>query len=90
MPKSIVGTLAAALLAGLAAFASPASAETQYPWCVEFSGGRDGFSATSCGFVSFAQCMETASGTRSTCVKNPSYRGPSERAAKSRHKKKSE
>ena len=49
--------------------ARPSSAETNRPWCVVYS-GRDG--AYTCIFVSFEQCMMTATpGTGGSCVQNP-------------------
>jgi hypothetical protein len=89
MSKFLVGTLAA-LLAGFVNLASPAQAVIEYPWCVQYGGGHQGFNATSCGFVSYAQCMQTASGMRAMCVENPAYPGPSERLRKSHHRKQSE
>ena len=66
-----------ALLATLAGAAwltatSPSSAEVNYPWCI-ITGGRDG-GVMSCGYVSFAQCMQTRVGT-DMCVVNPRYQG---------------
>jgi hypothetical protein len=88
MPKLIAGTFAATLFVGLAAFTAPAGAAAQYPWCVEYGGGRDGFAATSCGFVSFDQCMATASGMHAMCVENPAYYGGGVERIKTRHKSK--
>ena len=62
-------------IAGGAALLAPAgaSAETIYPWCVQYPGGSDGIGAVSCAFVSRAQCAQTASGFGSMCVPNPAY-----------------
>jgi hypothetical protein len=49
---------------------TPSVAEVNYPWCI-ITGGRDG-GAMSCGYVSFAQCMQTRVGT-DMCVVNPRY-----------------
>ena len=66
-------TFAALVGATLLTGSMPASAEVNYPWCV-ITGGRDG-GVYSCGFVSFAQCMQTRVGTE-MCVQNPRYQGP--------------
>ena len=50
-----------------------ASAEVNYPWCVITSGLSEG--VMSCGFVSYAQCMQTRIGTE-MCVQNPRYQAP--------------
>ena len=48
----------------------PAAAETYRPWCAQYS-GRGG---TNCGFVSYEQCMMTATpGSGAHCVQNPWY-----------------
>jgi hypothetical protein len=60
-------------VAALLPSAAPASAEVNYPWCVITSGRDDG--VMSCGFVSYAQCMQTRVGTE-MCVQNPRYQGP--------------
>jgi hypothetical protein len=73
MLNRILGVLAIALPAAMVTPASPARAEIQYPWCVQYGGGRNGIGATSCGFVSREQCMATASGLGSMCVENPAY-----------------
>jgi hypothetical protein len=68
-------TMTRALLLGLivAALApvdaTPASAQTAYcrPWCVHY-GIRGG--ATNCGFISYEQCKQTATGSTDMCVPN--------------------
>jgi hypothetical protein len=61
-----------ALAACAAIDARPAVAEIYRPWCVQYSGNRDG--ARSCAFTSFEQCMMTAGpGTGGFCVQNPWY-----------------
>ena len=50
--------------------ARPSGAETYRPWCAVYS-GRGG---RNCGFVSFEQCMMTATpGTGGSCAQNPWY-----------------
>jgi hypothetical protein len=69
--------LALLALTALAAWdPRPAAAENR-PWCFQDTGK----SATSCSFISFEQCMETARGLGGSCKQNPSYpqngeRGP--------------
>ena len=86
MRKRNMGLLAGALLA-LVTLASPSRAEVQYPWCIQYSGGRNGIGATSCSFVSFAQCMETARGLGSMCIENSAYSGAPSRSARRHHKR---
>jgi len=64
---------AAVLIAATAGGRDTASAEVNYPWCVITSGLSEG--VMSCGFVSYAQCMETRTGTE-MCVQNPRYQAP--------------
>ena len=52
--------------------ASPGAAETYRPWCVQYY-GNSGDSGTTCAFVSYEQCMETARGAGAYCVQNPWY-----------------
>jgi hypothetical protein len=83
MFNRMIGLSAVALLAAtMVALPSPARAEIQYPWCVQYGGGRNGIGATSCAFVSFAQCMATASGLGNMCVENPAYPGAPSRPAR--------
>jgi len=59
-------------LAGLGGPGIPASrAQTpDYPWCVVY-GGAQGDGGVHCMFVSYAQCMLTATpGSGATCVRN--------------------
>jgi hypothetical protein len=68
---------AAAVIGGtLLTGVTPSSAQVEYPWCI-ITGGRDG-GAMSCGYVSFAQCMQTRIGT-DMCVINPRYNVPRSR-----------
>jgi len=65
---------AAAVLCSAAALlcrSGLAAAEVNYPWCL-ITGGRSG--VMSCGYISYAQCMQTRIGTE-MCVGNPRYRG---------------
>ena len=65
----LTGLILATLLAG----GQNVSAEVEYPWCI-ITGGKDG-GVYSCGYVSFAQCMATRTGT-DMCVQNPRYVPP--------------
>jgi hypothetical protein len=51
----------------------PAASEIYRPWCAQYYGrGSDG--ARNCGFVSYEQCMMTATpGSGAFCVRNPWY-----------------
>jgi hypothetical protein len=52
--------------------ARPTAAEIYRPWCVQYQGSRSG--ATNCGFISYKQCMMTATpGSGAYCVQNPWY-----------------
>jgi hypothetical protein len=62
----------------LIAFAVPAAAQTNYPWCSNFA---DGFGGTNCGFVSYEQCMATVRGSGGFCQENDMYKGPSKNPA---------
>jgi hypothetical protein len=66
---------AIAAIAGGAMLMTPAgvSAETLYPWCVQYAGGAEDIGATSCAFVSKAQCEQTAMGMGAMCMPNPAY-----------------
>lgn len=63
--------IAAIVLTGAAAFATPASAQPAWrqaaPWCANMGGGY-GFD---CSYFTFNQCMETARGLGNFCVPNP-------------------
>jgi hypothetical protein len=64
--------------AGLcAAFAPPARAEVQYPWCAKYQPPLD---ATNCGFNTYQQCLATISGIGGFCYQNPAYPPPRGRA----------
>jgi hypothetical protein len=65
---------AVTLIAASAVLGTPAQAQN-YPWCALYNGGGVG-GGTNCGFVSFAQCMETARGLGSFCQMNTQYVPP--------------
>jgi Protein of unknown function (DUF3551) len=52
--------------------ARPAAAEVYRPWCVQYT-GNNGDDGTTCAFVSYEQCMQTARGSGAYCVQNPWY-----------------
>lgn len=64
---AILGALALALLS----LTGTAAQAREYPWCVRYD-----WTTYNCGFISFAQCMATASGQSSArCEQNPRYVG---------------
>jgi len=66
--------LIALAASGLALFGTlPAQAVgTRYPFCIQ---GNEFPGLSNCTFVSYAQCMATASGRFLTCVANPYFAG---------------
>ncbi len=63
-------TFFALAMAGAAiATGTPAQAQN-YPWCVYYNGSGG---ARNCGFVSFAQCRQTAMGAGANCQRNAGY-----------------
>jgi len=66
--------IALGLLAAAPFFGAPAQAQN-YPWC-EYIGGDGGGGASNCGFVSFEQCMQSASGNGGDCRVNTQYTPP--------------
>jgi hypothetical protein len=59
----------------LAAIGAASAAKAQnYPWC-EYLGGEMG-GARNCGFISFDQCMLSASGNGGDCRQNTQYTPP--------------
>lgn len=54
------------------AFAAPAAAQNNYPWCANFADGA----GINCGFSSYEQCMATARGSGGSCNENDMYTGP--------------
>jgi len=72
------------ILIAVAATATSVQAQN-YPWCAQYAGAGGG--ATNCGFVSYAQCMQTLQGMGGFCVQNTQYVRPAEntgRRARSR------
>jgi uncharacterized protein DUF3551 len=63
--------IAAVVLAGTAAFATPSFAQAAWrqaaPWCANMGGGY-GFD---CSYRTFDQCMATARGLGNFCTPNP-------------------
>ena len=59
--------------------AKPAAA-IEYPWCAQYTGRGGG--GRNCGFVSYAQCMETVRGMGGFCEPNAFYSGTAERHVK--------
>jgi hypothetical protein len=59
-----------ALIAAAVTLATPVHAQN-YQWCAIYSGGAAG-GGTNCGFVSYEQCMATASDLGSFCYRNKS------------------
>ena len=69
--NAIRAVLLLLILSALAALdVRPAASEIYRPWCVQYYGhGSDG--ARNCGFVSYEQCMMTATpGSGAWCVRN--------------------
>jgi len=69
--KAIRAVLLLLILSSLAAIdVRPAASEIYRPWCAQYYGrGSDG--ARNCGFVSYEQCMMTATpGSGAWCVRN--------------------
>jgi hypothetical protein len=77
--------IAIAMLGILAAIAVTGTrAEAQnYPWCADYGGSMGG--ASNCGFVSFAQCMQTLAGNGGFCNVNTQYVPPAG-ASRSSHR----
>ena len=63
---------AAAIVAAIAIPATPAQAQN-YPWCAHYGTPYDD---SSCGFVSYEQCMASVSGIGGFCEKNDTYKPP--------------
>ncbi|ETR76818.1 hypothetical protein X566_03650 [Afipia sp. P52-10] len=59
--------LAAALTAGALLAGTPATAETEYPYCTSGGWGTDG----SCSFATLQQCQAFVRGVGGSCVLNP-------------------
>ena len=69
------------ILVAAAAMGDPAQAQN-YPWCAQYAGAGGG--ATNCGFVSYAQCMQTLQGMGGFCVQNTQYLPPAARSVRRR------
>lgn len=63
--------LASLITIALAAGTVPAAA-IDYPWCAQYGGGTNG-GGRNCGFVSYAQCMNTIRGVGGFCQPNAFY-----------------
>ena len=68
------------ILVAMAGMGSSAQAQN-YPWCAQYAGSGGG--AMNCGFISYAQCMQTLQGMGGFCVQNTQYISP---AASSRRR----
>jgi hypothetical protein len=69
--NAIRAVLLLLILSSLAALdVRPAASEIYRPWCAQYY-GRGGDGARNCGFVSYEQCMMTATpGSGAWCVRN--------------------
>ncbi len=84
MRKLSFSAAAAAVVVSSFVFLAPtqkAEAAVIYPWCAHYGGGRMGGGAMNCGFLTWAQCMATVSGTQGFCDGNPWWQGPVPQAA---------
>ncbi len=69
-PQIVIAMIPVIVGWGLLWPAAPAHSQWA-PWCIQYldrSGVRE------CGFHSYQQCMETASGGVGNCFQNPDYR----------------
>jgi hypothetical protein len=64
-----VALCALAIGAAAIALGTPAQAQN-YPWCAYYNGSGG---ARNCGFISFAQCQQTAMGAGASCRPNAGY-----------------
>jgi hypothetical protein len=64
------------------AFGVKPVAAIDYPWCVHYSMQGE---VTNCGFTSWEQCRQTASGAGGFCAPNPFY-ATAQAAARARPK----
>jgi hypothetical protein len=67
--------LALAIVVMAAAPLAGAKAQTNYPWCAQYSGGSAG-GGTNCGFTTYEQCALTVSGIGGFCNRNTMYVPP--------------
>jgi hypothetical protein len=72
IPVSILQLVAVAGAIGLMTAATPARSQN-YPWCAHYGTPYDD---SSCGFVSYEQCMASVSGIGGFCEKNDTYVPP--------------
>jgi hypothetical protein len=70
MIRAVLVLLALSTLSAIDA--RPAATEVYRPWCVQYT-GNNGDDGTTCAFVSYEQCMQTARGSGAYCVQNPWY-----------------
>jgi hypothetical protein len=75
MRSSTKLSMSAFALVAIAAGFAPAAKAQNYPWCALYNGGGVG-GGTNCGFISYEQCMATASGLGKFCVRNTQYVPP--------------
>jgi hypothetical protein len=71
--------------AAAASVATAAAAQSNYPWCSNFSDGA----GANCGFSSYEQCMATARGSGGTCQQNDWYKGANTASPAPPHKRRS-
>jgi hypothetical protein len=64
---------AAAIVAALAIPTTTPAQAQNYPWCAHYG---TPYADTSCGFVSYEQCMASVSGVGGFCEKNDTYKPP--------------
>jgi hypothetical protein len=64
-----ISTFVALTLVTAAAFAQPAAAAYNLPWCARYYG----IDVWSCAFTSFEQCMASVSGIGGHCTRNLLY-----------------
>jgi hypothetical protein len=69
-----VAAVAIGAVTAMAAVTTAAQAQN-YPWCARYGTPYDD---TSCGFVSYEQCMASVSGIGGFCEKNDTYKPPLE------------
>ncbi len=69
-----IAVIGIAAITSLPAFATPARAGIEYPWCAQYSGGSSG-GGRNCGFSNLEQCRATISGIGGFCASNLFYQG---------------
>jgi hypothetical protein len=69
-----ISYLAVAAIVAVIAISATTPAQAQnYPWCAHYGTPYDD---TSCGFVSYEQCMASVSGIGGFCERNDTYKPP--------------